>query len=34
MSMKKIDDDAMIFNALYLDDHDEIWDVGHSIGKL
>ena len=33
MSMKK-QNNAMIFNALYLNDHNEIWDVGHSIGKL
>ena len=35
MSMKKQknDDDAMIFNALNLNDHYEIWDVEHCIGK-
>ena len=24
----------MIFNASYLNDHNEIWDVGHTVGKL
>ena len=26
--------DAMIFNASYLYDHNKIWDVGHTIGKV
>ena len=36
MSMKKTknDHDTMIFSALYLNDQNELWDVGHSVGKI
>ena len=33
MSIKN-ENDTMIFNALYLNDHNKIWDVGHTVGKL
>ena len=30
----KNDNNAMIFNASYLNDHNEIWNVGHTAGKV
>ena len=34
MRLRKKGNDAMIFNASYLNDHYEIWDVGHTVGKV
>ena len=34
MRLRKNGNDAMIFNASYLNDHNVIWNVGHTVGKV